>query len=368
MTGTQCLQGNTIFQLYSMLLSGSPLLPRAKHLLMIPDLLTYYFTGEMHTEYSIASTTQLMDITSRKWSRELFNRLSLPGGLLRDIIYPGVQAYSLTESIKRELGIGDIPLVTAASHDTASAVIAVPAQEGDCLYVSSGTWSVIGTELEQPLICDEGFFGNFTNEGGFGGSIRYCRSLVGLWLIQECVRVWRERGVDVSFSQLDELARDGRPFRSFFDPQSPEVSLKCDMPAEISALCQNNGSEAPQSMGDFARCIYECMAFNYRRTIENLEKQTNKSFKQLYIVGGGTHADFLNRCVANATGKTVVAGISEATAFGNAFSQLYYAGELSSVSEFRALLRKNEKVSCYEPTDFNLWDEQYKRFLEGAGC
>ena len=366
-TGIQKLQGNTINQLYAMALTERELLERAGYLLMMPDLLTYFLTGVMASEYTISTTTQLMDVSSQTWSGTLLEKLGLGEGLLQRIVYPGEQAWPLLPELRRELGLPEeLRLVTAASHDTASAVIAVPAREERYLYVSSGTWSVLGTELPRSVICDEGFRANFTNEGGFGGTVRYCRSLIGLWMIQECVRVWEGRGERLSYGQLDSLAREAEPFRFRFDPEAPEVQIKCDMPATIARLCRERDGEGPEDYGSVCRTIYECMAFHYRRTVDALEKQTGDRFQSLYIVGGGTRAEFLNQCIANATGKTVVVGPAEATAYGNVFAQLYFEKELAGIRPFRELLRRQEEMKTYFPRDRERWESAYGRFLAGG--
>ena len=363
-TGIPRMQGNTINQLYAMTLTDRETLEKARYLLMMPDLLTYCLTGVMAAEYTISTTTQMMDISRRAWSQTILEKLGLPAQLPQKLVYPGEQAYPLLPEIREELKLPkDLKLVTAASHDTASAVIAVPAQEEQCLYVSSGTWSVLGTQLPQPVICDEGFEADFTNEGGFGGTVRYCRSLIGLWMVQECVRVWEEKGKKWAYAELDGLARKAEPFVSCFDPQAPEVQAKCDMPAVIARLCVEKGTKAPENVGAICRTIYECMAFNYRRTIDALERQTGRSYQNLYIVGGGTQADFLNQCIANATGKTVVAGMPEATAYGNVFVQLYFEKELTGIQPFRSLLRRQEDTKTYVPQGREQWEAAYGRFL-----
>lgn len=363
-TGIQRLQGNTINQLYAIALKEPEILDRAKHMLLMPDLLTYFFTGEMASEYTISTTTQIMDISQQAWSTDLLRRLGIPEELPEKIIYPGQQAWPLLPQLRRELELpAELRLVTAASHDTASAVIGVPSEEEPCLYVSSGTWSVLGTELPQPLICDEGFSANFTNEGGFGGTVRYCRSLIGMWMVQECVRAWEEQGARLSYGQLDTLARKAEPFASLFDPQAPEVQAKCDMPMVIAQLCANNGSKIPRDYGAVCRTIYECMALNYRRTIDALERQSGQRYETLYIVGGGTQAEFLNQCIANATGKRVVTGMAEATAYGNVFVQLYFEKELTGIRSFRDLLRRQEDTKLYLPQEREQWNAAYEQFL-----
>ena len=371
-TGIQRLNGNTLYQLFAMREREPELLDRAATLLMMPDLLAYCLTGARSAEYTISTTTQMLDITQRRWSRELLERLGLPSALLPPLVRPGCHASPLLPQVCRELGLEEgLPLVKAASHDTASAIIALPTTQTAPLYVSSGTWSVLGTELSEPLLCEAGYRGNFANEGGFGDSVRYCCSLTGLWLLQECVRIWRNRGISYDYATLDTMAQSAPAFASLFDPQHPAVQGKCDMPAVISALCAENGTARPSDCGEFCRAIYEAIALNYRRAIEKLERITSRHYDTLYIVGGGSRAAFLNQCIANATGKSVIAGLPEATAYGNAFAQLYYDKEFTELTAFRGMLLQTEPLRRYLPEDQALWNAAYTRFarlsdLEGA--
>ena len=363
-TGIQKLQGNTLYQLYAQLLDPAQPLARAEQLLMMPDLLRYFLTGERFAEYTISTTSQMLDIRAGTWSRALLDRLGLPAELFAPVIRPGKQAFALHPEL---CGGKKLPLVTAASHDTASAVAALPTEDAAPLYVSSGTWSVLGTELSEPLICDEGYALNFANEGGADGSIRYCSSLTGLWLLQECVRNWRERRQICDYAALDRLAQDAAPFVSLFDPQDPSLQAICDMPAAIGALCAANGMHVPQTMGEFTRAIYEAIALNYRRAVDRLERLTARSYDKLYVIGGGSRAELLNQCIANATGKTVVAGMPEATAFGNAFAQLLYDGEVSGLPDFRGMLAASQPLRYYTPEQSAEWEAAYDRFQTNCG-
>lgn len=357
-TGIQRLQGNTLYQLYAQKQRDAKTLDRAEHMLMMPDLLTFFLTGECHAEYTVSTTTQMLDIRTGNWNSTLAERLGLPYRLLPELIYPTKQAFDLRQS-----GVAGLKLVTAASHDTASAVAALPTAEPSPLYVSSGTWSILGTELSSPLICDAGY-GKFANEGGIDGTIRYCSSQVGLWLLQECVRNW---GKCPDYGTLDELARGAQPFKGRFDPRHPAVQGRCDMPNVIARLCRENGTSAPETPSEYCRCVYEAIALNYRRTVASLESVTGKRHDRLYIIGGGARANFLNQCIANATGKTVVAGMPEATAYGNAYAQLRYDGETESLADFRKMLERTETLRFFAPQDTALWDEAYGCFLHLNG-
>lgn len=360
MTGTQFLQCNTVYQLFYLLKYKRDLIDRAKKILMIPDLLAFFLTGEISTEYTIASTMQLMNIQQRDWNRLLIERLGLPGYLLSDIVFPGEQAFQIKSEIIEELGITKIPFVKIASHDTASAVISIPASGPDNLYLSSGTWSILGTELEAPLIDEESYLDNFTNEGGFGGNIRYARSLMGLWLIQECVRNWKIENASIDYHQIDELVELAPSLNWLFDPQDDSLREKCHMPTRIAELCKKSNGTMPDKIGEFARCIYENMALNCRRAIEMLSNKTSKQYSRLYIVGGGSKIDFLNQSIANATGLVVEAGPSEATAYGNAFAQLYWSKEIASIGQFREAM--SARTAIFTPEDEDRWADAYARF------
>lgn len=363
-TGLQRLNGNTIYQLYALREQEPELLKRAAKLLMMPDLLAYCLTGEASSEYTISSTTQMLDITTRQWSRELLEQLGLPVHLLPPLVRAGETATPLLPELCRELGLrADFPLVKCASHDTASAIVALPTTQTSPLYVSSGTWSVVGTELPEPILCRAGYEGNFANEVGFDGSVRYCCSLTGLWLLQECVRVWQANGAVCDWAELDSMARFAPAFAGMFDPQHPALQNKCDMPAMIGKLCEENGTVRPPNPGAFTRAIYEAIALNYRRAIARLEHITGCHYDTLYVVGGGSRAQFLNQCIANATGKTVVAGVPEATAYGNAFAQMYHDGKFTDIAAFRATLLQTQPLHHYFPEEQPLWSAAYARFV-----
>lgn len=364
MTGAQDLPNNTIYQLYSLMRHRRDFMERADKMLMMPDLLSYFLTGEKHAEFTVSSTTGLLDITKLDWNRELLDRIGVPRSMFLDILFPGEQAFPLRSGIQNELNVGGIPLVTTASHDSASAVISVPFSEKKSLFVSSGTWSILGVEVYRPKVDDVSFSHNIANEGGYGKSIRRTRNLMGLWLIQECMRCWHEAGKQVSYSDIDEAVVSAAPFASFFDPQAGTLQNKYNMPAEIARLCSVNGLKAPESVGEFARCIYESIALNYRRAIQIFEKEQGDTFACIHVVGGGSRVDFLNRCIASATGLTVIAGPKEATAYGNVFAQLHWSGDIASIQEFRGIVRGIEgEIVQYEPKNTQVWDEAYAKFL-----
>lgn len=362
MTGTQYLQSNTLYQLHYLITRKPELINRAQKLLMMPDLITYILTGEAHTEYTIASTMQLMDMEHRSWNERLIHTIGLSDGLFTDLVFPGEQAFTLRMSGNDAAHANGIPLVSVASHDTASAVIAIPAAERESLYLSSGTWSILGTELDMPRIDEMSFEGNFTNEGGFGKRIRYARSLMGLWLIQECVRCWNAAGKNISLRDIDEQLKNAPALKWVFDPEDPSLLAPNDMPGAVAALCMKNCGSSPQTVGEFARCIYESMALNSKKTVEALSRNTGVTYRHLYVVGGGSRALFLNECIANATGLGVIAGQSEATAYGNAFAQLYWGKELTSIEEFREMLAKD--VTRFEPQSDARWEDAYDFFLQ----
>ena len=370
-TGTQFLCGNTIYQLFYEIQKHPEQLNNAEAVLMIPDLISYFLTGKKGAEYTIASTTQLLDMKSKQWNFPLISEIGLRKTLFSDIKYPGEDSYTLFSEIQDRTGMKEAKLVTVASHDTASAVLAVPAAEKEnFIYISSGTWSVIGIETREPVINEKGFQGNFTNEGGFGKTIRYCRSLTGMWLIQECMRCWKELGQTITYDQMGEGLKDTEEFMCFIYPENEAFQKQCDMPKAIQEYCRKTGQKVPQSQAQIARCIYESLAMNYLETVEILKEQKKADYARIYIVGGGSQAAFLNQCVANATGMQVAAGISEATSYGNAFAQLYHAGEFHSQWEFREMLKREENIRYYEPENKDVWKlmyERYRRVIKNDG-
>jgi rhamnulokinase len=353
-TGIQFMQINTLCQLYAMRLAGSPALTCARTLLTMPDLFNYWLTGVARSETTIASTTQFYNPRSKTWATELLQRLDIRTEILPEIVAPGTLLGKTMEE-------PHIPVYATASHDTAAAVAAVPATgERNWCYISSGTWSLMGLELDAPVINEQSRALNFTNEVGAGGRIRLLKNIAGLWLVQECRRAWMLEGVDYTYEQLARMAAEADPFRAVIDPDA--FLEPGEMPRKIADYCRLTGQEPPQTHGGFIRVILESLALRYRQVLESLEALGARKIDVIHIVGGGSQNAVLNQFVADATGRSVIAGPAEATAAGNIAVQAIGAGELSNLSEARDVVRRSFGLTTFEPKLSGDWDRAYDRY------
>jgi rhamnulokinase len=360
-TGIQTMALNTLFQLAALSYKKSPQLPRTKHILFLPDLFSYWLSGKMGTEYTIASTSQMLDARTRQWSPEVLAAIGLNPALFPPIQFPGNRDSvrgtllpSANEKLAAQTG-GGVKVIAVGSHDTASAVAAVPAEDtkGDWLYLSSGTWSLLGAEVDQPVLTPKAAEYNVTNEGGIsgasGGKIRLLKNIAGLFLLQECKREWSRQGQDFDYATLTKLAETAAPKIATLDMNDPAFSTTGDMPNKIIAHCQRSHQKSPATPGEFARVILESLAHSYALVTRMLEELTGKKFKTLHIVGGGSQNDLLNQLAANATGMTVLAGPVEATALGNIMTQAVTLGHLESLAAGRDLVRRTASVKKFVP-------------------
>lgn len=354
-TGTQFLHFNTLYQLYAIKMKRPELLRQARCLLLMPDLFLYLLTGRRQAEFTIASTGQMINPYQFDWDYELLNTLDLPTDLLCPIVHPGQMADPLSPRICDELMIDPIQTVVVASHDTASAVVAVPAMRDDFVYISSGTWSLMGIESKKPLINDQTFAYNFTNEGGYNRTIRFLKNIMGLWLIQESRRQWLREGEQVTYADLEREALDCEPFRSLIDPDEEILGFPGNIPERIRELCRETGQPVPEKRGEVVRCIYESLALKYRVTKDQIEEVTGRHYPALHVVGGGTKDGLLSQFTANATGSPVIAGPIEATALGNMAVQLLAQGELSDLREARRVIGNSFDLKHYTPKDEKAW-------------
>lgn len=361
-TGIQFLPVNTLYQLYSLERTGSSMLDRAATLLLIPDLLRYFLTGERTSEYTNATTTQFLALAAGEWDRTLLARLGLPDDLLTPVVPPASPGGRLLPRVAAELGSGRIPVIAVASHDTASAVVATPA-DGPFAFISSGTWSLQGTELRQPIVNEQALAWNFTNEGGAGGTYRLLKNIMGLWLVEGCRRAREREDSWPGYEEMAGAAREAPPFQAFIDPDDLRFLNPVDMPAEVAAFCRESGQPVPSSLGAIVRCVLESLAFTYRQVLDRTEQLSGQCFAGLHVVGGGTKNALLQQFTANAIGRPVWAGPTEATAIGNVLGQLMAAGRIGSMAEGRALVRESFPVATYEPKGAAAWDEAYARFL-----
>jgi rhamnulokinase len=346
-TGIQFMQINSLFQLYAAKLEGAPVLEVADELLFMPDLFNYWLTGVRAAELTIASTSQFYNPRERRWATELFEQLGLPSRILPKIIEPGRHLGALLPQVQEATGLGDAAVYTTASHDTASAVAAVPARGDDWCYISSGTWSLMGVELDAPLINERSLAENLTNEVGFGGRIRLLKNIAGLWLVQECRRAWAAAGQEFTYAELTELAARSPAYGGYIDPD--QFLEPGHMPEKIAAYCRRGGLPVPDGPGAMIRAILESLAERYRQVLTAIESLTGRRINTVHIVGGGSKNRLLNQLVADATGRVVVAGPSEATAAGNVLVQAIGSGLLSDLEAARELVRRSFEVETYQP-------------------
>jgi rhamnulokinase len=362
-TGLQFMRFNTLFQLLALQRDGSPLLDAAKHLLFIPDLFHYWFTGMKVNELTDASTSQMLDPATCTWAYPLVQSFGLLTGLLGSIVKPGTVLGPLRTSVATETGLVPMPVIAVATHDTASAVAAVPASaDENWAYISSGTWSLMGVELSSPRIGDPALAANFTNEIGFGGTVRFLKNIMGLWLVQECRRAWERAGQVYSYDELMRLASEAPGFGPIVDPDHASFILPTSMPQALADYCRRTGQPAPEGVGPTIRCALESLALRYRWAAEKLEELTGRKLEAIHIVGGGCQNELLCQLAADACGRLVLAGPVEATAIGNIVVQAIGLGLLGSLAEGRELVQRSFEVKRYEPRQSPLWEEAYGRF------
>jgi len=361
-TGIQLMPINTVFQLFAMAEAGDPALDVAERLLLVPDLLGLWLSGVAVCELTNASTSQCLDPRAQAWASDLLERLGIPPRLLGEVVPPGTVLGSLLPEIAERTRLRGAVVVAPATHDTASAVAAVPFAGPGAAYISSGTWSLVGLELDAPLIGDRTFAANLTNEAGVAGTYRLLRNVSGLWLLHECRRQWAREGRSFSFEELVALAAGAAPLRSLVDPNDPVFLPPGDMPARIRERCARAGEEVPEEPGAVVRCILESLALKYRQTVELLEWATGRGPAELNVVGGGARNELLCRFTADATGLRVLAGPEEATLVGNLSVQAMALGELGSLAEARVVVRESFAPVEYEPGERAAWDEAYGRF------
>ena len=361
-SGIQFMPINTIWQLAALKEKAPELLEDAHALLLIPDLLAYFLTGRKAAEYTNATTTQLVDAASRTWSAPLLEKLALPQHLFMPLTQPGTVLGPLASEVSDELNGLRLQVITVATHDTASAVVATPARDKHFAYISCGTWSLCGTEVSQPVLTPRAQELNFTNEGGAGGTYRLLKNIMGLWLLQETKRAWERSGRQLGWPEMTRLAAQAKPLVSLIDPDDGRFLAAGDMPARIRAFCQETGQPVPQDDGALLRCVTESLALKYRHAIERLEELTGHRIEAIHMVGGGIQNELLCRFAANASGRTVLAGPVEATALGNLAVQLIAAKEAASVAETREIVARSAGLKEYTPADTAAWNDAYGRF------
>jgi rhamnulokinase len=362
-TGIKTNFYNSSLHLLSLRLKESKALSQASTLLFIPDILAYWLTGVRAVEKTLASTSQLLDAETGQWSDEVISALGLPVKIFGKIVDPGTILGQLRPALKETLGRCDIPFVIAPCHDTASAVAGIPLSEEEPLWLSSGTWSIMGVERKQPIRSYEALSCGFSNELGINGTVRFLKNIAGLWLIQECKRQWDRDGQAHSFGVLAEMAEAAEPFTAFIDPDDAVFASPGNMPAKIRDYCEKTGQPVPDSIGQILRVATESLALKYRNVFENIVHLTGRSYARLHAGGGGIQNEMLCQATANALGIEVLAGPVEATSCGNIITQMIATGEIPDFNSGRALIRKSFDFTTYTPKDIGSWETAYRDFL-----
>lgn len=347
--GNQFLEINTAFQLLSMVQQADVRLKEAAHLLFMPDLFNYFLTGRVVNEYTIASTSNLLNARSRSWSQEIFDRLGLPLHLMNDIVPAGTVIGTLSPAICKELGCRPLKVVATASHDTASAVAAVQGHSLQRAYISSGTWSLMGLSVAEPILTPAACSAQFTNEGGTGNTIRFLRNITGLWILQSVIREWQAEGYPLNYGELLDEARRAPAHPALLDVDDARFTNPRDMRQAIGDYCRSTGQAAPFSKGDYVRLILESLAGKYREVQQQLQTITGTALTDLQITGGGSQNDLLNQLTANACGVRVIAGPTEATAIGNIMTQALSCGAISDTHQYNDILTRFPGLRCFEP-------------------
>ena len=361
-TGIQFMPINTLYQLVAEQERNPALLAAAEQFLTVADYLHFLFCGVGRVEESLASTTQIYNPRTRDWSRKLIEAFGLPEKIFPPLVPSGTLLGPLTAGLQAETGLRAVPVIATCSHDTGAAVAAVPAEGEDWAFLSSGTWSLIGVELPEPLINEEVRAINFTNEAGYGGTTRFLKNIAGMWLLQESLRAWQRAGLTFNHDELGQLAAEAEPFRSLIYPNDPSFAKPDDMPGKIAAFCRAHGQPEPETPGQFVRCILESLALLYRQLLADLERLTGRTLRRLHIVGGGGQNLLLNQFAANATGCTVLAGPVEATAAGNILIQAITLGHLPDLQSARQVVRDSFPLQEFRPEQSVQWQEAASRF------
>lgn len=360
-TGIQFLPFNTLYQLYAAAQDSPKFLREAEHLLTMPDLFNFWMTGKAVCEYTNASTTQFLDVHKRKWSTEILEKLHIPTRILTPLIDSGSVIGSLRPELAKLPALSATQVIAPACHDTGSAFAAVHSGEKVAL-ISSGTWSLLGTETKKPVVTEEARRLNFTNEGGVCGTVRLLKNITGMWLLERCRHAWKNQGKEYSYSDLLSMAATEPGLQHLVDPDDPSFSLPDDMPRAIAAFCTKTGQPTPSSAGAFTRTVLESLALKYRYVLELLESLTGSRFEVVRIVGGGSQNHMLNQFAANATGRQVLAGPSEATALGNLVMQMVGTGVVASLDQARGIVAESFSPRKFEPQDASQWQQAYQRF------
>lgn len=361
-TGIQFMDFNTLFQLLSLKENRPYILDEAETLLFMPDLFDYMLTGEKNAEYSIATTSQMVDLKTNDWSKEILDSFKIKPSLLPKIVKTGSKIGTLSDDICEELGIPKADVIAVAGHDTQSAITATPTEEDDFAFISCGTWSLFGTEVKEPIINEASKKLNVTNEGGYDYTTAFLKNICGLWLIQESRRQWQREGTLYSYAELEKEALACEEFKCFIDPDAPEFAPMGNIPERVREYCKKTNQYVPETVGEIMRCIYESLALKYRFTLEGIEECTGKKYEKLHVMGGGTKDKLLLKMTADSCGIPVFGGPIEATALGNVALQLMSSGSISDIKAARKIIADGEELKIYTPENREKWEEAFARF------
>ena len=361
-TGIQLMNFNSIFQLYAMRQEGNAALKYAKKILFVPDALSWMLTGNEVCEYTIASTSQLLDPRTKQLDERLLSSLGLTRSEFGKMVYPGTCIGVLTDEVQKLTGLGAIPVIAVAGHDTGSAVAAVPAQNEKFAYLSSGTWSLMGIETKDAIINDLSYERNFTNEGGIEGTTRFLKNICGMWLYERCRKEWPEEVQKLSHPELQGSAMQVEAFRSIINPDDAQFANPDSMIDAIQQYCRQTNQPVPETPAEICRCIFDSLALRYKQVFQWMQEFAPFKLDVLHIIGGGSLNKYLNQFTANATGATVLAGPQEGTAIGNIMLQAKAAHLVNDIWEMRQIIANSLELVKYEPTDTAIWDQAFLRF------
>lgn len=361
-TGIQLMNFNSLFQLYAMRREGNAALQHAQKILFLPDALSWMLTGNEVCEYTIASTSQLLDPRTKQLDERLLASVGLCRSKFGKMVKPGTLIGTLTDEVQQMTGLGPVPVIAVAGHDTGSAVAAVPAKDERFAYLSSGTWSLMGIETKDAIINEDSYEKNFTNEGGVEGTIRFLKNICGMWIYERCRKEWTD--APKSHSELQDEAMEQPPFRSLIDPDDALFANPSSMVEAIQQYCRETGQYVPEGYAQICRCIFDSLALRYRQVFKWLQEFATFPIDTLHIIGGGSLNNYLNQFTANSCGVEVYAGPQEGTAIGNIMLQAKAAGEVKDIWEMRRIIADSIELKYFEPKDQSVWDEAYKRYLE----
>ena len=362
-TGIQIMDFNTLYQIFAGMETGYVPMKQAKELLFMPDALAYMLTGEKVCEYTIASTSQILNPRTKEFDKELLEATGADASILRKPVFPGTLVGPLTDALAQETRIGKVNVVSVAGHDTASAVASVPALDENFAYLSSGTWSLMGIETKEPVITPETFQMNFTNEGGVEGTTRFLKNICGMWILEQCRKEWELSGKTYSYPEIVEMAISAEPSKAYIHSDDPSFANPSSMLQAIDAFCERTGQPKPENDAQIIRLIFESLALKYREVLEDLDRIAPFPIERLHIIGGGSKNRLLNQFTANAIGRKVVAGPSEATAIGNVMIQAMATGVVSSLQEMRAIIHDSIETEEFLPQASEEWEQAYQKFI-----